>query len=235
MLQQTQVSRVLPKYLAWVEKYPSPAALASAPLSSVLADWSGLGYNRRAKWLHEAAKAIQKHFGGRVPDDVESLDALPGVGSYTARAVATFAFGSPQVFIETNIRRVFIHFFFQPRGVGHPVSDAEILPLVELSLDGEDPRTWYWALMDYGAELPRAVANPNRRSQSYAKQAPLKGSLREARGAILRVLAQGPLSWPAVVAEAGLDQDRMDRAVQALEAEGLVSHEKGRFSLGDSP
>lgn len=112
MLQQTQTARVVPKYEAWLLRFPTVQSVADATLSDVLSLWSGLGYNRRAKFLYEACKTIRAEHGGALPRDAERLDALPGIGAYTARAIAAFAFNAAEVFIETNIRSAFIHFFF---------------------------------------------------------------------------------------------------------------------------
>ena len=188
MLQQTQTDRVVGKYLAWMERFPTPSALAEAPLSELLSFWSGLGYNRRALSLARAAALVSER-GGSVPDTEEALLELPGVGPYTARAVLAFAFGIPTAFIETNIRSVFLHHFFTAET---GVSDARIRPLVEKSLDRADPRSWYYALMDYGVEIKRRFGNPNVRSGTYAKQSPFADSNRRIRGALLRELCGFP-------------------------------------------
>ncbi len=233
MLQQTQVSRVIPKYSAWLELFPTIGALASSSLASALSAWSGLGYNRRGKWLRECAILIQERHGGLVPKEPEVLAALPGIGPYTSKAISTFAFGLPHVFIETNIRRVYIHFFFQARAAEEKIKDAEILPLIEASLEREDPRSWYYALMDYGAELPKYIENPNRRSSAHVIQSPLKGSLREARGAILRLLASGSRPWPALLADSGIEEARMEKAAKALISEGMLCAHDGIYMIRD--
>ena len=145
MLQQTQTLRVVPKYEAWIEAFPDAASLASSPFSNVLAYWNGLGYNRRAKYLHEACREVCSLYGGKFPRERKLLESLPGIGPYTAGAVAAFAFNAPEVFIETNIRSVFIFFFFS--NAVEKVSDAEIFPLIEQTLDKTNVREWYWALM----------------------------------------------------------------------------------------
>ena len=150
MLQQTQVARVQTFYENFIKKFPSFATLARSKKSDVLRAWQGLGYNRRALALKELAVIIVKKYGSKLPRDRKTLESLPGVGPYTAGAVRAFAWGQPDVFIETNIRRVFIHFFFPRR---KKVSDREILLLVEKTLDRRDVRAWYFALMDYGAML----------------------------------------------------------------------------------
>ena len=221
MLQQTQTLRVVPKYLSWLSAFPDAKTLADAPLSAVLERWVGLGYNRRAKYLHETCKTVVRDFEGRFPQDPETLETLPGIGPYTARAVSTFAFGMPNAFIETNIRSVFLFFFF-PGETG--VSDADIRPLLEKTLDREDPRTWYYALMDYGSELKKTVGNPNRVSSHYVKQSKFEGSLRQARGAIVRrIQLKGPVSYGEIAAEEGIDYERVVTAGAALEKEGIIS------------
>ena len=250
MLQQTQTSRVTEKYAAWLERFPTVRSVAQAKLSDVLFLWNGLGYNRRAKFLHEACKRICTEYGGIVPDDAEKLDALPGIGVYTARAICAFAFGKAEVFVETNIRAVFIHCFFAGeaadgdgggigtgRGAGAAlpaVPDSDILPLVEQTLDAEDPRIWYYALMDYGAHLKKTAANPSRKSASYARQSTFRGSLREARGAILRQLSRqkGGLVLGDIGAGEDIDADRLEKAAAGLLAEGLIRKEGARYFLG---
>ncbi len=225
MLQQTQTQRVVPKYVSWLDEFPTAEALAGAPLSSVLERWVGLGYNRRAKYLHETCKIVVRDLDGAFPRDPGSLEALPGIGPYTARAVSTFAFNEPNVFIETNIRAVYLFFFFQGKaGVG----DSEILAKVESTLYREDPRSWYYALMDYGAELKKKVVNPNRLSRHYAKQSKFEGSLRQARGAIVRsVGTRGSVSLAEIAAEEGIPYERIVAAGEALEKEGIIVRSGG--------
>lgn len=182
MLQQTQVDRVILKYKTFLKKFPTIKALAQAAVSDVLKEWKGLGYNRRALYLKRAAECILRAFGGAFPQSISDIESLPGVGTYTARAVATFAFNAPEIFIETNIRRVFIHFFFKNRNA---VSDSEILPLVKKTLWHKNPRIWYSALMDYGASQFKSMENPNIKSKHYTKQSRFEGSRRYARSHIL--------------------------------------------------
>ena len=207
MLQQTQAERVAPFFKRWMKEFPTVKALARAPLRSVLHAWGGLGYNRRALALKGSAGMIVKKYGGEVPRDLAKLDALPGIGPYTAAAILAFAWNEPTVFIETNIRTVFLHFFFRGR---KKVKDKEILEIVaetlpsmtrlrsDLSPDTRSDlvghcsvREWYNALMDYGAMLKETEGNPNARSAHYAKQTKFKGSRRELRGKILRQAAAG--------------------------------------------
>ncbi len=221
MLQQTQTARVIPKYEAWLEAFPGFRELAAAPLSEALRLWSGLGYNRRGKWLWEAGRAVMERHGGRLPADEAALDALPGVGPYTARAVLAFAFGLPSAFIETNIRRVFIHFFFNERE--GDVRDDEILPIVERTMDRDDIRSWYYALMDYGAGLPGVTPNPNRKSAAYTRQSSFIGSNREARGAILKALVAGKgTEFEEISRDTGIELERLAKAGAQLCAEGLI-------------
>jgi len=190
MLQQTQVPRVIPKYGAFLERFPDCAALASAPVAEVVRSWQGLGYNRRALALHRAADIIVSKHGGQVPSDPAELLRLPGVGVATVGSVCAFAYDRALPFIETNIRAAFIHFFFQGCG---SVRDADILPLVEATLDHEHPRDWYYALMDYGVSVKKAHRNPCRRSRHHSVQSRFIGSRRQLRAKILRVLLEaGP-------------------------------------------
>ncbi|AJE03296.1 winged helix-turn-helix transcriptional regulator [Geobacter pickeringii] len=225
MLQQTQVERVRVKYEEFLARFPDITTLAGAPLHEVLAVWQGLGYNRRAVLLKKCAETLMERFNGTLPSAAEALETLPGIGHYTARAIAAFAFGAAAPFIETNIRTVFIHLFLPDRDRVH---DREILPLVEGTIDHTDPRRWYYALMDYGAHLKRTHVNPSRRSAHHTRQAPFKGSNRELRSRILRaVMAQPGISG------AGL-ADQLDTAItavidnlQQMESEGLITLQQG--------
>lgn len=230
MLQQTQVDRVRGRYGEFLAAFPDAASLAAAPLERVLAAWQGLGYNRRAVALQRAAGLLVRRHGGRVPDGREALEALPGIGPATAAAIRAFAFDAPVVFIETNIRRVFLHEFFPGRAA---VADAELLPVVAAALDRHRPREWYYALMDYGSWLARQVPNPNRRSRSYTRQSRFEGSDRQARGAMLRalVLAGGPLGQAALARAAGCERDRALRLLGGLEREGFVRRSGARFGI----
>ena len=232
MLQQTQTERVVPKYLAWLETFPTAADLAAAPFPQVLAAWSGLGYNRRAGYLQSACRQVVEEWGGAFPRTAGELETLPGVGPYTARTVATFAFGQPEVFIETNIRSVYLFFFFSDQ---EKVSDSQLMPLIQATVYHQDPRRWYYALMDYGARLKKSTANPNRRSRHYSHQSRFEGSLRQARGAIVRSLSRGgntPLSLEEMARLEGLPLERIQAAAERLVAEGMVCRRGDLYCIG---
>jgi A/G-specific adenine glycosylase len=187
MLQQTQVARVLSKYQGFLDLFPNPHALAVATVAEALSAWQGLGYNRRGLALRQTATILCERYGGMVPRTAAELRRLPGIGPATAAAICVYAFDQPLVFVETNIRSAFIHFFFEECSF---VSDADLLPLVESTLDRENPRDWYYALMDYGAWIKKTAGNPNRKSRQHTVQPVFTGSRRQARGAILRALLE---------------------------------------------
>jgi A/G-specific adenine glycosylase len=230
MLQQTQVDRVVGKYGEFLARFPDVAALARAPLQDVLETWQGLGYNRRAIALKKCAEEIDRDHGGAFPRTVESLQALPGIGPYTARAVAAFAYNQPTVFIETNIRAVYIHHFFADR-VG--ITDKEILPLVTATLDRTNPRDWYNALMDYGAILKKAHRNPARRSAHHVRQSPFRGSNRELRSRILRKLLATPhLTADGIAALLDAEVPPVLQNLDQMEKEGLIRREGECYLIG---
>ena len=219
MLQQTQVDRVIPKFNAFIERFPDEASLAHASLAEVLGLWQGLGYNRRAKFLHESAKKIVHDFDGVFPDAYEDVLSLPGVGPGTAGAIMNYAFNTPTVYIETNVRTVYFHHFF---GDGDKVSDAELRPLIEVTIDQEHPREFYWAVMDYGTWLKKQGAGRISQSSHYKKQSPLKGSVREVRGQIIRDLSLGDAPFEELRQQYDSDE-RFGPALKGLIADGLVT------------
>ena len=229
MLQQTPVERVLGKYGEFLARFPDFDSLAEATWPEVLAVWQGLGYNRRALALKRLAQAVVEDWGGALPRNAEDLRSLPGIGPATAGALLAFAFQQPMAFIETNIRRVFLHFFFAGQ---EGVTDREILPLVAETLDRERVRDWYYALMDYGAELKRSFLNPNRRSAHYARQSSFSGSNREVRSLILKTLIEKPsLPYKELARAVGLSPTRTRAALEQLLAEGFVVREGDSLRL----
>jgi A/G-specific adenine glycosylase len=233
MLQQTQVERVTIKFPEFIRAFPDFASLATAPLTNVLTVWQGLGYNRRAIALQKCAIRVMNEYDGNLPADVDILATFPGIGRATASSIAAFAFNMPVVFIETNIRRVFIHFFFTDTDT---VSDAEILPLVEQALYRNNPRVWYWALMDLGSALKKTVPNPNRRSVHYTKQSPFEGSDRNIRGIIIRMLLAEPgIREKKFLGIRNDDPARIKKILSALESEGFILRHNDRFFLPGGP
>ena len=220
MLQQTQVARVDGRWQRWLERFPTVDALAAASTADVLEEWQGMGYNRRALSLLAAARAVSER-GGQIPSDEAALRALPGIGPATAAGVRAFAFNLPGVYLETNVRAVFLHELFPDR---EGVSDRELVPLVEATCPtGDDvddtPRSWYYALLDYGAYLKRTEPNPSRRSTTHSKQSRFEGSRRQKRAELVRLLLAHPegaetellcAELTAVELEAG--RDAVDRA-----------------------
>ena len=250
MLQQTRVSRVVPFYKKFIKKFPTARALARAPLREVLREWQGLGYNRRAKYVHEAAKILseaERNVGGsRAPvhlsrrrelsaKRVECWESLPGVGHYTARAIVTFAFNKPEVFIETNIRTVFIYSgILKNTRIDSKISDKEILPLVAQALKKSrmQPREFYWALMDYGAYLKARGIRINARSTHYVKQPTFEGSARQLRGALLRELLKKPTTLERLTKNLSPRTRReVERELLRLQRDGLVVPRAHRYAI----
>ncbi len=227
MLQQTQVHRVIPKFEAFIQAFPTIKDLAKASLEEVLVQWSGLGYNRRAKFLHEAAKTVVREFDGELPSTSEALISLPGVGVNTAGAILAYSFDQPTVFIETNVRTVYFHHYFDDAGT---VTDKQIYEIASKTVDTEHPREWYWALMDYGSYLKSQGVGRNNKSHHYKKQAPLKGSIREVRGQIIKALAVSELNELDLRHAVAADE-RFIGALASLEKEGLVSRTVERLHL----
>lgn len=227
MLQQTQVDRVIPKFEAFIAAFPDEKSLVHATLADVLRLWNGLGYNRRAKFLHEAVKQIVTT--GHFPDNEQDLLRLPGVGKNTAGAIMAYAFNKPSYFIETNVRTVYIHHFFQDQDT---VDDKEIMELLKQTVPtgNDEVRAFYWALMDYGAWLKRAGAGRITRSKQYKKQSPLAGSVREVRGQIVRVLAANDMTETLLRQELEADE-RFETALTGLLHDGLISQIGTRLHL----
>lgn len=225
MLQQTQVERVIPKFEAFITAFPDEQSLAQAPLADVLTLWSGLGYNRRAKYLHDAARKITEY--GHFPDTYDGLQTLPGVGKNTAGAIMAYAYNQPVTFIETNVRTVYLHHFFPD---GELVNDRQIADLLAKTLDSQQPREFYWALMDYGSYLKRQGAGRISQSSHYKKQSPLKGSVREVRGAIIKVLTAQAMTEEVLRRTLTADE-RFPAALEGLVNDGLVVRENNKLYL----
>lgn len=237
MLQQTQVGRVLSYWPQWMSRFPTIDALSSASTSDVLEQWQGLGYNRRALALKKTADICSAQYAGHLPKTVEELLLLPGIGPATAAGIVAFAYQKPSIYIETNVRSVFIHHFFA--GETDRVSDARIAPLVEKTCSQDHPREWYYALLDYGAHLKSTIPNPSRKAAAYTRQSAFNGSQRQKRAFIVR----------EVLASPGIDQEELfallndseqaagrpvvprevfDDLLDALSQEGFFSVQDGR-------
>ena len=230
MLQQTQTMRVDGRWQRWLERFPTPSALATAEPADVLEEWQGLGYNRRALALHRAAQAVTA-LGGELPAETAALEALPGVGPATAAGIRAFAFDLPSVYLETNVRTVLLHELFPDE---ERVSDRTLVPILretcpaDASDPADDPRAWYYALLDYGAYLKRTVPNPSRRSASHARQSRFEGSHRQKRAELLRVLLAhrgepGGVGLSAICEElASVEEKAGRRPISASEVEALL-------------
>jgi A/G-specific adenine glycosylase len=239
MLQQTQVERVIPKWRAFLAELPDPAACAAAPLGDVLRMWQGLGYPRRAKRLHETAIAVTARHGGVLPDDLDALRALPGIGPYTARAILAFAYERDVGVVDTNIARVLA------RVGGRRLTAGDAQRSADASVPAGHGWAWNQTLMDVGAtrcrpaprcgDCPAAGGcawhraghpepDPAKGSAGVSgRQAPYAGSRRQARGAVLRSLHAGPQS------AAAFDAD----IVAGLVSDGLVTIDGSTVSLPD--
>ena len=231
MLQQTQTQRVIPYWIHWMTVWATPETLHKATLEDALKTWSGLGYNRRCRYLKECAAIITNDYSGKVPQTPEILRSLPGVGTYTASAVSCFAYNHPSVFIETNIRSAIIHFFFKQE---EKVTDSEIVPILSALLEKErnNSRQWYWALMDYGVALKKATKNPSRKSARYTKQSRFEGSFRQRRGIALKaLLSQGPAHIAELHNRTGIKTEDLYEALKSLEKESLVSEKSGMYMV----
>ena len=258
MLQQTQVSRGIRYWQRWVERFPTVDALAAASLPDVLEAWQGLGYNRRALMLKRSAEMVSERFGGVLPKDGEQLLALPGVGPSTAAGIRIFAFDIPDMYLETNVRAVFLHELLTDRD---EVPDREIVPLVEATCLASDPRRWYYALLDYGAYLKSAFPNPSRRSKSHSRQSAFEGSHRQkrawllravmasddtgemdatgrgdvpsgGRGATLAMLADGLRAAELAAGREPVDDESVAAILDELIGEGFITRMDGVYRLG---
>lgn len=229
MLQQTQVNRVKEKFAEFIKKFPTIDDLAKAELDEVIATWSGLGYNRRAIFLKKAAEQICSKHDSKIPDDHTLLTDLPGIGKATASAILVYAYNKPEVYIETNIRTVFIYHFFPD---SETVTDDELMPFIEETVDETNPREWYWALMDYGTHLKKTVGNLSRKSKSYTKQSKFEGSKRQKRGLILKTLLNTPkLTIEEVANTINTQTDEASEISKQLVKEGFIEYNNKHYSL----
>ncbi len=229
MLQQTQVERVLAKYDSFLEQFPDFDSLAQAPLRDILLAWQGLGYNRRAQVLQKIAQRVMAEFDGQLPGEREVLESLPGIAAATAGALMAFAFEKPTVFLETNIRRVYLHFFYPEM---EAVPDKKLWLLIMLTLDARQVRSWYYALMDYGARLKKIVPNPNRRSAHYVRQSPFQGSDRQIRSWILKLfLHAAELPENFILDRIASDAPQVKRILAQLTQENFLRCRSGLYRL----
>lgn len=226
MLQQTQTDRVKEKYEQFVAAFPTLSILARVSFSDVLVMWQGLGYNRRALAIHQFAQQIVAHYGGIIPDDPTILCTFKGIGPSTASSICAFAYNKPTVFIETNIRTVYLQCFFLGKT---GITDKELMPLVAQTLDKANPRQWYYALMDYGVMLKKKYKNPSRRSAHYTSQSKFEGSNRQVRGLIIKMLVRTPvLALQDFTQQIQRDEDTVARMLHDLVQEGLIEEKIGR-------
>ena len=229
MLQQTQTSRVVEKFQQFIRKFPDFQSLANSPLNDVLKIWQGLGYNRRAVALKKIAEKVVNEFDEILPADVEILKSFPQIGHNTASSIVAFAFNMATFFIEVNIRRVYIYFFFPGKS---SIEDRVIMPIVRKTIDSSNVRKWYYALIDYGVMLKKTHPELNKRSAHYRKQSKFKGSNREIRGKILKLLiASGNLTEADILRELEVNSKRLQEILSLLIKEGFIKQENHQFSI----
>lgn len=251
MLQQTQVDRVIPKYRLWLRRFPTWSVLARAPLRRVLQTWSGLGYNNRAVRLRRLATIVVRDFNARLPDERASLEQLPGIGRYTAGAIAAFAFTQPAAVVDTNIRRVLTRLFF---GDKH-VAETRIEKIAEKVIPATQADQWNHGLMDLGALVciarrPRCEVCPlktrcraypailNRPVSKHQPTAvPFEQSDRYVRGRITALIAQrGSMLrtrlFDHLKAGRGITQRRFQRIVKGLVRDGLIEVTGRKITVG---
>ncbi|MFX0074268.1 MAG: A/G-specific adenine glycosylase [Candidatus Hermodarchaeota archaeon] len=229
MLQQTQINRVTEKFQQFVQAFPNFKTLATAPLNDVLKIWQGLGYNRRAVALKSIAEKVTDEFNGILPADVEILKSFPQIGHNTASSIVAFAFNIPTFFIEVNIRRVYIYFFFPGKS---SIPDSVIMPIVRKTIDSSNVRKWYYALMDYGVMLKKSHPELLKRSTHYRKQSKFKGSNREIRGKILKLLIESKeLTESELIKKLKIDSEKLKRILEQLFKEGFIKWEDKKISI----
>ena len=222
MLQQTQVTRVLSRWERFLRHFPTVDALASASSAAVVEEWQGLGYNRRALALKRAADICSAEYAGRMPEGVDKLVKLPGIGDATAAGITAFSRDVPCLYLETNVRAVFIHCFFRD---AERVTDKELRPLVERACPAEDVRGWYYALLDVGARLKKDHKNPTRRAAAYTRQSKFEGSRRQKRAWLVReVMAAPGLSSAELLRRLNVEERKSGRdGVEGDEFESIMA------------
>lgn len=222
MLQQTQVSRVIKKYHEFLLRFPTIESAAKARQKDILETWQGLGYNRRALYLHRALQNLSEHKRW----NKELLVAQAGIGPNTAGAVMVYAYNQPHLFIETNVRAAYIHHFFADEKV---VPDQKLVPHIEATLDTKNPRQWYWALMDYGTFIKKAFKNPAKKSKHYRAQSQFEGSSRQLRAQIIRELLAGSKTDEQLKKQ--LKDERVDHVLKGLTKEGFLERKDTGYSI----
>lgn len=228
MLQQTQTNRSIEKYNEFITAFPNFPTLAQTTEKDVLHIWKGLGYNRRALYLLKSARIVVEKYQGTLPHTFDDLVSLPGIGTATAHSIQAFGFNIPTLFIETNIRSVFIHEFFPDKKNVH---DNEIMPLVKQTLDTTHARNWYSALMDYGAMLKKNIANPSQKSIHYKKQEPFHNSDRQIRGMIVRLVLQKPQQKSTLHRSLSIEKKRCMYIAEKMKKEGILRETRGTYHI----
>ncbi len=246
MLQQTSTSRVIEPWTKFLERFPTVESCARASLAEILVAWSGLGYPRRAKNLHEAARVIRNDYQGQVPHEVDELRSLPGVGEYTSHAVASFAFGQRVAVLDTNVGRVLARAL-----ANEPLRRGTARDLAAALLPPNDAAAFNQAMLDLGAQYCRASPrcdecplasscawrqagglDPAPMSAAVSRpQAPFAGSNRQLRGRVLRALHAGPRAKTRLVRELGVSPGRAEGVLDGLVRDGLVTKLARSYSL----
>lgn len=228
MLQQTQTNRVAEKFIEFINKFPDFKSLSQSSVEELLSVWQGLGYNRRAIALKKIGERIMNEFKGEVPKNLNALISLPQIGHNTASSILCFAYNIPTYFVETNIRRVYIYFFFPGRS---QINDKEIMEIINVSVDKNNPRDWYYALMDYGTMLKKTHPELNKRSAHYRKQSKFDGSTRQIRGKILKLLLEKQLSKKELIEIINIEGKKLMQIINSLKKEGFIQEKQGIFFL----
>ena len=247
MLQQTQIDRVLSKWPAFLEEFPTATSCALAPTSEVVKQWEGMGFNRRAVLLHQAAKSIKDNHGGEVPLEIDELLLLPGVGPYTARAILAFAYEQDSAVVDTNVGRVLA------RWTGHRLKPAEAQELADRSVPLGEGWAWNQAVLDFGSMVcrsknPKCGECPIHRSCSWqgigvdpakgsagvsGTQSRFEGSDRQGRGKLVAALRKKPIKKSELAEIMGwpLDPKRAERVASTVISDGLATSEGDTLSL----